>query len=202
MCRDKIPWRNWNLSPRSGLSVWTEIFTPGVVWLWIQSESVVSLSISICLWLHPLHLCLSLSSFNLSYGLFPLNPAPLYTPPPPQPPPVGDSLPAVSMVTSLLIVCGELWLFSFGGAQDENECLVSCFFRWKNFSGFCDVIRSLCVYRSASGNFQNLPWNHKTFEDSVWFWWYVRLKIMFICQNLLDEKTTLLFVEYIRFMVI
>lgn len=71
----------------------------------------------------------------------------LYTPAPaPQPLPVGDSLPAVSMVTWLLIVCSELWLFNFAGVQDENECV------GLPSSSFCDVIPASCVYCLAFGN--------------------------------------------------
>lgn len=90
MCGLSVSWQNTleklELVPAfRPLGVDWDLYTRTEVLVWIQSESVVSLSISICLWLHPLHLCLSLSSFNLSYGLFPLNPAPLYTPPPPTP---------------------------------------------------------------------------------------------------------------------
>lgn len=59
-----------------------------------------------------LSLSLSPSSLNISYGAFLLNLSPSVLPTATTLP-VGDTLPAVSMVTSLLIVCSELWLFNF-----------------------------------------------------------------------------------------
>lgn len=86
--------------------------------------------VSLCL--HPLHRSLSLFCLSLPdswflhvklesllRGVSFESRTPLYAPAPT--PPVGDSLPAVSMVTSLLIVCSELWLFNFGVVEDENE---------------------------------------------------------------------------------
>jgi len=61
------------------------------------------------------------SSLNLFFGAFPPLPPPhLLLFPSVHPPPVGDSLPAVSMVTSLLIVCGGLRHFDVGVVEDER----------------------------------------------------------------------------------
>jgi len=63
----------------------------------------------VCIWL-VIHLSFRQAWISLS-GRFLWIPQPSITHPPrPPTPPVGDPLPAVSMVTSLLIVCSELWL--------------------------------------------------------------------------------------------
>lgn len=243
----KIHWRNWNLTSRCRT---VPVFRPlGVDWdrytrteelVWSQvvfnslflnelaecgySQSLSSLSISFSLlvsasvsvFIHSISV--PLSSFNLFSGLFTLNPAPLYTP---HPNPAPWWFSAGCFHGNITFNCLR-WALTFQFWWASGWKWVSCFFffRWKNFSSFRDVIRSLCVYRSASGNFQNLPqncmfchfsikvvcsrysWKHKTVEDSVWFWWYMGLKIMFSYQKLLDEKTTLLFIEYIWFIII
>lgn len=90
-------------------------------------------------------------------------------------PPPASSLPAVSMVTSLLIVCSELWLFNFGGVEDENEWSLSfsfcCCCRWEDFpssAGLCDVIPAVCVFISLQQEILLKPAN-QTCMLSSWF---------------------------------
>lgn len=114
----------------------------------------------------PPPLCLSLT------GCFLWVPHPsLSAPAPaPQPLPVGDSLPAVSMVTWLLIVCSELWHFFFffsifAGVPDGNECVV--------FLGVW--FPALCVYCPASGNSLRLDCRIACFVEEYFHWFQLCL---------------------------
>lgn len=106
----------------------------------ILSLSFLSVSLPVCIFhhlcRHPLHWFffplfsappflafdppLAIWLISLLWGISFESHALLHTHTRPPTPPTGDSLLAVSMVTSLLIVSSEVWLFNFSGAVDEN----------------------------------------------------------------------------------
>lgn len=98
---------------------------------------------------------------------------PLSAPAPaPQPLPVGDSLPAVSMVTWLLIVCSELWLFFFfpflpGCRMEMSVCgffrgVISCF--------VCLLLGSRKLFEIRLQNCMFCHFSVKVFEE--YFHWF------------------------------